>query len=241
MIEGVTIWSKWRLAALATPLLAAVAFGQTQSASTDTRPTIAVTSFTNGALGRTAEFAELSAGIQEIMITTLAAAPNLRVVERKLLQQILDEQHLSQSDLVDESTAVRVGRILSAQHFVAGGFIVFRGDVRIDVRAFNTETSRVEYTETIQGKEDELLSLIDRVSRKVASGLKLSALPSTSSAAKPPAKASQTKAVALLGRALLARDRGDTTAMLVAAREALVVYPDFAPAKAIVDSASRTP
>ena len=116
---------------------------------------------------------------------------------------------------------------------MAGGAIIFRGDVRIDVRAFDTETSRIEYTETIQGKESELLELIDRLSRKVASGLKLPATPQQSSS-KPP-KSEQAKAVALLGRALIARDRGDTQAMLAAANEALIVYPDFKPARALVD------
>ena len=160
---------------------------------------MALAEFTNGALGRTSEFADLSTGIQDIMITTLAASPSVRVVERRKLRNILDEQKLASSSEIDQSTAIRVGRILGAQHFVAGGVIIFRGDVRIDVRAFNTETSRVEYTETIQGKESELLELIDRVSRKVALGLKLPAVLQQSSSAKPP-KADQAKAVALLGR-----------------------------------------
>lgn len=218
----------WLTAVAATPVAAQAAQG-----SSDTRPTIALAEFTNGALGRTAEFAELSVGIQDIMITTLAAAPNLRVVERRKLQSILDEQKLASSSEIDQTTAVRLGRILGAQHFVAGGAIIFRGDVRIDVRAFNTETSRIEYTETIQGKESELLELIDRLSRKVASGLKLPA--STQQSSSKPPKSEQAKAVALLGRALIARDRGDTQAMLAAANEALVVYPDFKPARALVD------
>ena len=152
------------IALSAAPIIAA----QAPAGGADTRPTVALAEFTNGALGRTAEFAELSTGIQDIMITTLAPSPNVRVVERRKLQNILDEQKLASSSEIDQSTAIRVGRILGAQHFVAGGAIIFRGDVRIDVRAFNTETSRVEYTETIQGKESELLELIDRLSRKVA-------------------------------------------------------------------------
>jgi TolB-like protein len=217
-------------------LWAAPIAAQTPAGTADNRPTVALAEFTNGALGRTGEFAELSAGIQELMITTLAMSSNLRVVERRKLQAILDEQKLASSSEIDQSTAIRVGRILGAQHFVAGGAIIFNGDVRIDVRAFNTETSRVEYTETIQGKESELLELIDRLSRKVASGLKLPSLPPTQSSSKPP-KSEQAKAVTLFGRALIAKDKGDKQAMLAAANEALVLYPGFAAARALVDSA----
>lgn len=211
-----------------------------QSGRADDRPTIALAEFTNGALGRTDEFAALSAGIQEIMISALAASPTVRVVERRKLQDVLTEQKLATAADIDQSTAVKLGRILGAQHFVTGGAIIFRGDVRIDVRAFNTETSRVEYAETIQGKEGELLELIDKLARKLASGLKLPADNATRSAAKPP-KADQAKAVALLGRAQLARDRGDTQAMLAAANEALAIYPGFAPARALVDGALPKP
>jgi TolB-like protein len=220
--------------------LAAGPISAQSAPATDARATVAVTEFTNGALGRTEEFAALSAGIQEIAITTLAASPAVRVVERRRLQEILAEQKLQAGDGFDQSTAVRVGQILGAQHFVTGGIVIFRGDVRIDVRVFNTETSRVEYTETMQGRENELLELIDRISRKLASNLKLPSLPQQQASSKPP-KADQAKAIALLGRALIARDRGDKQAMVAAANEALAIYPGFAPARALVDGASPPP
>ena len=66
--------------------LAAAPLSAQSTPATDSRATVAVTEFTNGALGRTEEFAALSTGIQEIAITTLAASPAVRVVERRRLQ-----------------------------------------------------------------------------------------------------------------------------------------------------------
>jgi TolB-like protein len=156
------------LAALAAPhMLAAQA--------SDTRPTVAVLSFAGGSIARPGAYAAVGRGIGELLTTSLAARGDIRVVERTRLDQVLAEQKLSQSDQVDPTTAVQVGKVLGVRHIVSGGFLVDGRDrLRFDVRAVNVETSEIEFRETIEGKVDDLLSLMDRMEERVAKSLGLS-------------------------------------------------------------------
>src|SRR5688500_14856488 len=112
----------WTLAAV----LALTALAQPSAAQTpfdsvaDTRPTVAVMYFTNVALERREDYEPLTRGIAEMLITTLAANPALRLVERARLQALIDEGTLNRSARIDEETAVRVGRLLGARHMIFG-------------------------------------------------------------------------------------------------------------------------
>src|SRR5688572_18917593 len=88
-----------------------------QDAGAESRPTVAVMYFNNGAIGSAhADMEALSKGIADLLITALQSNASIRVVERDQLQKLLQEQQLGQSGSVDRETAVRVGRILGAQH-----------------------------------------------------------------------------------------------------------------------------
>jgi len=54
-------------------------------------------------------------------------------------------------------------------------------------------------------------------------------------------KVDQKRAVLLLGRALEAKDRGDTTAAAANYREALAAHPEFGRARVLLTSLERRP
>ena len=173
---------RW-VAAVAAGLAFAPSAGVAQGASpgaaaTDRRPTLAVMYFTNAALLRHDEFAPLSKGIAEMLITELSSNTNVRVVERDQLQAVLQEQNLGATDRVDKETAVRLGKVLGARHFLMGGFVIDpRENVRLDVRAVNVETSQIDHVESVTGKAENLLALISEMGGKLNRGLKLPAIP----------------------------------------------------------------
>ena len=180
-MQGMRI-RRW-MAAVATVLAFAPAAGVAQGASpgaaaSDRRPTLAVMYFTNAALLRHDEFAPLSKGIAEMLITELSSNTNVRVVERDQLQALLQEQNLGATDRVDKETAVRLGKVLGARHFLMGGFVIDpKENVRLDVRAVNVETSQIDHVESVTGKAENLLALISEMGGKLNRGLKLPAIP----------------------------------------------------------------
>jgi hypothetical protein len=65
------------------------------------------------------------------------------VVEREKLDVILQEQKLSSTDLIDRSTALRLGKLVAAQGIVMGNIIETRTGTEIVARVVDTETSEI--------------------------------------------------------------------------------------------------
>jgi len=86
--------------------------------------------------GEDAFFSQLIAG-------ELAECPRIRVVERALLDRVLEELRLGSSQLADPQTALRLGRILSARVLCTGSILRHQGRVQLNLRAVDTETTRV--------------------------------------------------------------------------------------------------
>ena len=78
-----------------------------------------------------------------MLLTELAQNEALRIVDRSILNRILEEQNLSRQDLVDPNTAANVGKLVGARYFILGSFIDFYGDFRIDARVVSVETSEI--------------------------------------------------------------------------------------------------
>jgi len=203
-------------------------------AQADTRPTLAVMSFSNGALGSAQqELAPLSAGIQDLLIDQLSANQKIRVVERANLQSLMNEQNLSASGRVDPATAARLGKILGAGHMIFGGFVVdTKGNMKISARSVNVETTVVEYTSQVDGKESDVLVLINKLADQLNAGLKLPAIASAvrDSTAKE-AKKVPFQATMLYSRALAAVDAGKTDEAVQLLQKSLAAFPEFAPAQ----------
>lgn len=218
--------------ALGTPLAA--------QGATDTRPTLAVLYLTNGAMVDNATYAPLSKGMAEMLITELAQNGGVRVVERDRIQTLLEEQNLQGSDRVDKATAVKLGKILGARHMLMGSFVVDpRQNMRIDVRAVNTETSAIDYVQTVSGKADKLLELVIELGAKVNAGLKLPAL-KVASATAPAAKSpNQFKALLAMSQALEAEDSKNYDEAKTLYKSALALNPDMSRARVLLASVER--
>ena len=147
-------------------------------AAPDRRPTLFVIDFRVSALGKQSEYEALGQGIADLLVSDLAQNPNVRVVDRENLRRILDEQDLSKTNRIDDATAVRVGKLLGAHHFIKGSvFVDPRGKVRLDAHAVSTETSGIEHVETVSGSDDDVMGLIAQLSTKLNDGLHLPPLP----------------------------------------------------------------
>ncbi len=203
-----------------------------QGTAANQRPTIAVLYFTNGALIDNASYAPLSKGMAEMLITELAQNNAVRVVERDRLQSLIEEQNLQNSDRVDKETAVKMGKTLGARHMLMGTFVIDpKRNMRIDVRAVNTETSAIEYTESVTGNADNLLQMVIQLGSKVNAGLKLPAL-KTASVSTPAAKSpNQFKAIMAMSQALEAEDKKNKTQAVSLYKQAIALNPDFDRAK----------
>lgn len=200
----------------------------TVTAQDDMRPGVAVMQFDNGgSFGQDAEnFDALRVGLQQMMITEFAANPGLRVVERSQISALLSEQDLGASGRVDDATAATIGRIVGARFMVFGSFLDFYGDMRIDLRIINTETSEIVRTENVRDDRENLYSMITQLALSVTANLDLPALPQAIRQERE-AREVPAEAIQYYSRAILYADRGNSDRAAELYSRALEVFPNY--------------
>jgi curli biogenesis system outer membrane secretion channel CsgG len=65
------------------------------------------------------------------------------VIERERLLLVLEELNLGTTLLVDETTQLRIGKLVGAQLMVFGGYQVIGEQMRLDLRLVEVETGRI--------------------------------------------------------------------------------------------------
>ena len=176
-------WSLRRAAlvlavALSGPPVVLAAQPVTKAQPADTAPkTVAVLYFDNNT-GKT-DYDGLGRGISAMLITDLSALPQVKIVEREKLQQVLTEQQLQQLSMFDPATAVKTGKLLGAQYLLTGAFSAVDPQMRIDTRVIRVETGEVVRTAKVQGKSDDFFSLQQKLSHELVSALPIALSPAS--------------------------------------------------------------
>lgn len=113
---------------------------------------VAVLDFANS--GKDPALEWLGPAVADTVTTKLQAIRGLQMVERTHLYKILQEQKLNLADLLEPSQAVRVGKLLSAEQVVLGGYAVFGGTVRFNARFVDVATGTILTTSQVNGLLD---------------------------------------------------------------------------------------
>ena len=85
----------------------------------------------------------VGAVLAEELTTRLFQSGRFDVVERRLLQRVLEEQQLSATDLLDPDSVARVGRVLGAGAVVTGTIAESEGVARINARIVLVENGSI--------------------------------------------------------------------------------------------------
>mgnify|MGYP006286514841 CR=1 FL=1 len=134
--------------------------------------TLAVMDFSNNSITRRDDYQGLSKGLPAIMINTLTGGTDLQVIERERIEWLLNELKLQkQSGKVDQSTAVRTGKLLGANAVVFGSFIATEGQMSITARVVKVETGEVLFGDQVRGEPDNFFGLIEELSQKVTKSI----------------------------------------------------------------------
>jgi len=96
------------------------------------------------------EAQKIELSVTDKLVTQLVNLRRFKVMERAALEKVLKEQKLQTSGVVDEKTAVNVGKIAGADAIIIGDISVVGGYAKVTARVIDTETS-----ETIVAKEEQ--------------------------------------------------------------------------------------
>lgn len=108
--------------------------------------------------------------IAEWMISSLAATNRFTLMERVLLQQVIEEQELQSSHLVDESAlAAEAGRLHGVEAVVSGTVLQWDETISIVARLVDTSTGVIRKTAEVKTRNRQNIpDQIDLLARKLA-------------------------------------------------------------------------
>jgi hypothetical protein len=86
---------------------------------------------------------------QDQLIDALVNQNRFRVLERDRLDVILEEQRLSRTKIIDQRTAIKIGRLTAAQSLITGSIVETRTGIEVIGRLIDTETSEILATEDV--------------------------------------------------------------------------------------------
>jgi len=200
--------------------------------------TIAILYFENK--GEKADLNPLQKGLSEMVITDLSKVKSLKVVERVRLQELVQEMNLGETDIVDQKTAPRLGKLLGANRLVKGSFFNLTNE-KLNIDAFVTKarTGEIDASTNISGNIKDFFRLEKDLVFKIIDEMKI--------------KLSEEEREAILeiptedffaflqyARGLDFEDRGQFTQAYEAYSQAAVSDPNFSQAKTSASSAKKS-
>lgn len=128
----------------------------------------------------------LRKGITDMLIGDAGRSPALNVVEREDLQNVLKEQALAQSGILEDGQALELGRLLRAKLIVSGSYIVSGGVLRIEAKLTDVQSGTVVDTARAEGKLADIFAVQRRLTVDLFRALKVAVPPGLNPQGDPP-------------------------------------------------------
>ncbi len=106
--------------------------------------------------------------VAEWFITALVKAGRFEVIERGLIQKLLEEQKLSMTGIVDASTATQIGKFLGVKTIISGSVMKLQNVIEINARIIDVETASIIAAENVKSTTAvRLQDLVVQMSEKI--------------------------------------------------------------------------
>jgi len=174
------------------------------------KKTVAILYFDNNT-GQ-ADYDPLGKGISSMMISDLSVVPEIQLVERERMQDLIKEIDLQETKYFDSTTTVKTGKMIGAEYVVVGSFHQAEPQMRIDTRVVRVATGEVVKTAQVVGDKDKFFDLEQDLANKLIDGLGVALSPEEQSRLASQQKANrvdQLSTMANYSQALALYDRGD--------------------------------
>lgn len=200
--------------------------------------TIAILYFENK--GLKSELNPLQKGLSEMVITDLSKVKSLKVVERVRLQELVQEMNLGETDIVDQKTAPRLGKLLGANRLVKGSFFDLTSEkLNIDAFVTKTRSGEIDVSTNISGNIKDFFRLEKELVFKIIDEMKIK-LSDEEREAILEIPTEDFFAFLQYSRGLDFEDRGQFTQAFEAYSQAAVSDPSFSQAKTNASFAKKS-
>jgi len=125
--------------------------------------TLAVMDFKNNTI--LSRYDQLERAIPEMLKTEISQFPEIVVVERNRIENILTEQALAQTGLIEKQKAQEVGRLVGAQFMITGELNKTGSTLRIDAHLIKVATGQV-VGEKVSGQNEKSIEFMVKLLAK---------------------------------------------------------------------------
>jgi len=110
------------------------------------------------------QVSELGKFIPEELTTRFFRTKRFDVVERQLINKVIDEQRLGVSGMLDANSAAEIGKMLGVEAIVTGTITDIGASIRINARMIATQTGSVFAVSSANiSKDDYILALMKKI------------------------------------------------------------------------------
>lgn len=187
-------------------------------------PTLAVLDLKDGgSMGPDVQdLSNLGAGLAMMLTTEMMRNPRASMVERDQIKQLVAEQGLTLSGMVDQATAIQVGKLVGAQYMLFGTYSDIMSQLRIDVRVVEVETGRLRQAREVTRPRTEVFRSVAELAGLVFGDLELAPAERLPERKAPPATA-----VIFFSKGIGHEDRGEKDQAVAMFRRALEIFPEY--------------
>lgn len=121
---------------------------------------------------RAEQFQPWEYGIAAMLMTDINSIGLFEIVSRERLKDILKEQSLQHSGLVDKRTAVQVGKLIAAHYILTGSFTEMNGVLRIEAQVFSVEKGTQLGAASVKGETSRFFEIEKELVFKISLYLK---------------------------------------------------------------------
>lgn len=124
--------------------------------------------------GEKLETEDIGKIVAEWLITALVQEGRFDVIERRLLEKILQEQKLGVSGVADSDSVAKLGKVLGAKIVVTGSVMKFRQLMEVNARLINVENGSIIAAEKVKSESAaKLEDLVTEMAVKIISDFPL--------------------------------------------------------------------
>ena len=202
--------------------------------------TIAVTYFKPFSVSEDLE--PLHKGLTALLIIDLSMVESLKVVERTKMKELYDELGLSSTDLVDQDTAPRIGKLLGANSLITGAFTGLGNELwRIDPALGQVKAGKFETLESIEGQFLDFVQLEKQLVLQIVKGLDIELTKEEQSSILENVPTNSLQAFLAYSRGIDYTDKGMYTEATKEFETAISLDPNFNQAKDSLTGAKLSP
>jgi curli biogenesis system outer membrane secretion channel CsgG len=187
------------------------------------RQTVAVLPFSNDGVAGHERLDFLRDWLPDKIGAALASSGELRVVERRELLRVLQEQKLGSSALASNEGRVELGKMAGAQTLVFGGFAAIGDVLQLSARIVDVETGVILRSAIERGDVASARTLGEKLSEKLATNLGITVAKGTSAALADDRALAEAE---LYYQGLAEERRGETDKAIESYRKALEIDPN---------------